>query len=141
MMNSISPDKDMVKSNDAFFTQVFHQLGFFLQVDIKGTNTYGAAAAKHLFIELNNKYSDGTATPTLADLDTIQKFQWLLSEHETTKLSGWVVNAISNAKTLKKRRPTQSEGASSGKKAKASHGASASASSADSTSHVAQYFS
>ena len=29
-MNSISPDKDMVKSNDTFFTQVFTQLGLFL---------------------------------------------------------------------------------------------------------------
>ena len=143
MMNSISPDKDMVKSNDIFFTQVFIQLGLFLQVEIEGKNEYGSAAAQHLFLELNTKYSDGTVSPTLTDLDTIQKFQWLLDDKETRKLSGWVVNAISAAKTLKRRRPTQSPGPSSGKqKAKAgSPAASTSASFADSTSHIAQYFS
>ena len=124
------------------FTQVFTQLGVFLQVDIEGKNQHGSEAAQHLFQELNTKNADATVSPTLTDLDIIQKFQWLLNEKETKKLSGWVVNAISAAETLKRRRPTQSQGPSSGKKAKAGcPAASTPASSADSTAHIAQYFS
>lgn len=102
MMSSISPEIVQIMSEDVFYTEVYHRLGFFLHIDVKGQVLHSKAAADHTYHQMELKLQDPEVVPTLPELEPIQRFQWLLCPATQKVVAQWVVKAVTAAKTIKR---------------------------------------